>query len=211
MGNGTLSSGDGGIVTFRWTRCYSIISRANYLLNAIEKVELKDEVKAIYIGEAHFLRGLAYATLVESYGGVPIVPMTLTTEEARNLPRATAEDTWAQVISDYDVAITNLKAEAPEVGRATKGSVLGMKMRAYLYQGKYQEVIQIADEIEALGKYKLFSSYAGLFSAENENNAEVLFDIRDQWRSAHSHCTDQPYPYGTRRCKNYPTAFNSFS
>ncbi len=178
VGNGTLSSGDGGIVTFRWTRCYSIISRANYLLQAIEEVELTDEIKKIYTGETYLLRGLAYATLVESYGGVPIVPMSMTTEEARNLPRASAEATWAQAISDYDLAISSLKAEAPEVGRATKGSALGLKMRAYLYQGKYQEVIQIADEIDALGKYRLFPSYAGLFSEEKENNEEVLFDIQ---------------------------------
>ncbi|MCL4481340.1 MAG: RagB/SusD family nutrient uptake outer membrane protein, partial [Bacteroidetes bacterium] len=79
IGNGTLSSSDGNIVTFRWTRCYNIISRANYLLKAIDKVTLSDDLKAIYTGEAHFLRGVAYSLLVESYGGVPIIESTLTT------------------------------------------------------------------------------------------------------------------------------------
>lgn len=177
IGNGSLSSGDKEMLTFRWTRCYSIISRANYLLSVIDKVNL-GESKALYMGEAHFLRGLAYATLVDSYGGVPLITTTITAEEARTKTRSTAEETWAQALDDYSVAINNLKADAPEVGRATKGAALGMKMRAYLYQGKYKEVLEIVSEIESLNKYALFPSYEGLFKEQNENNREVLFDIQ---------------------------------
>jgi len=178
IGNGQLSSGDGEIVTFRWTRCYTIIFRANYLIKALETVTLTDDLKAIYNGEAHFLRGLAYSVLVESYGGVPIIESSITSEEARNIPRATAEATWTKAIADYDVAIVNLKVDAPAIGRATKGAALGMKMRAYLYQGKYDKVLETANLIEALNKYILFPSYAGIFKLENENNKEVLFDIQ---------------------------------
>ncbi len=178
IGNGTLSSADGNIVTFRWTRCYSIISRANYLLDALEAVPLSEESKTIYSGEAHFLRGLAYATLVESYGGVPIITAALSTEEARSIGRSTAEETWAQAIADYDFAIGSLGVNAPKKGRATKGAALGMKMRAYLYQNNYTEVLDIIEEIDALGKYSLFPSYQGLFNPANENNAEVIFDIQ---------------------------------
>lgn len=178
IGNGTLSSGDGNIVTFRWTRCYSIIFRANYLLKALEVVDLSDDIKSSYVGEAHFLRGIAYSLLVESYGGVPIIESSLTTEEARTISRATTEETWAQAISDYDIAINKLKVDAPQVGRATKGAALGMKMRAYLYQKKYDKVLEVVSQIDALNKYSLFPSYEGLFKLANENNKEVLFDIQ---------------------------------
>jgi hypothetical protein len=60
-GNGQLSSGDGDIVTFRWTRCYAIVARANDLLNFLEQVDLPEESKNQYAGEAYFLRGLAYS------------------------------------------------------------------------------------------------------------------------------------------------------
>jgi hypothetical protein len=178
IGNGTLSSGDQQIITFRWTRCYSIISKANYLLDALEKVELSEESITIYSGEAHFLRGLAYATLVESYGGVPIITAALSTDEARSISRSTAAETWAQAIADYDVAIANLGVDAPKKGRATKGAALGMKMRAYLYQNNYEQVLNLIEQIDALGKYSLFPSYQGLFDPSNENNAEVIFDIQ---------------------------------
>ena len=158
IGNGNVLTSN----TFarrRWRGCYNIIYRANYFLENIDKVNLTDEVKAIYVGEAHFLRGVAYALLADNYGGVPIVTKTLTTNEAMNVIRATAEETWDQVISDYDVAIANLKEDAPQIGRATKGAALGMKMRAYLYQNKYDKVLEVVDQIDALGKYSLFPSY----------------------------------------------------
>ncbi len=177
-GNGQLSSGDGALVTFRWTRCYGIIFRANYLLQVINEIELNSDIKSIYVGEAHFLRGLAYSLLAESYGGVPIILTEISTEEARTLKRATLEETWAQVISDYNIAIENLNVDAPEVGRATKGAALGMKMRAYLYQNKFDDVLTVISQIETLGKYSLFPSYDGLFKLENENNQEVIFDIQ---------------------------------
>lgn len=177
-GNGQLTASDVQMVTFRWTRCYAIIFRANQLLTSLEAVELDEAARKTYAGEAHFLRGLAYSVLVESYGGVPIVGMALTGEEARQVSRASAEETWNQAIADYDVAIANLEPEAPEVGRATRGAALAMKMRAFLYQGKYEQVLELADQIDALGKYNLFPSYKGLFELANENNEEVIFDVQ---------------------------------
>jgi hypothetical protein len=177
-GNGQLSSGDGDIVTFRWTRCYAIIFRANYLLDIVEKVELAPESKAIYKGEAHFLRGLAYSILAETYGGVPLLNTIINADKARNVERASLAETWAQAISDYDVAISNLGVNSPAKGRTNKGAALAMKMRAYLNQNNYPKVLEVVKQIEDLGKYSLFPSYRGLFLPENENNSEVIFDIQ---------------------------------
>ncbi|WP_211208078.1 RagB/SusD family nutrient uptake outer membrane protein [Anaerophaga thermohalophila] len=178
IGNGQLSATAGGIVEFRWTRSYEIIFRANYLLSVLDEVELKEEVKLMYAAEARFLRGLAYATLVESYGGVPIILNAISTEEARTIARSTADETWNQAIADYDFAIANLDVDAPLVGRATKGAAMAMKMRAYLYQNKFNEVLNLADSVITLGKYSLFPSYEGLFQLAHENNQEVIFDVQ---------------------------------
>lgn len=178
IGSGQLSSSDEQIVTFRWTRCYAIIFRANSFLKDLDKVDLSTEARKTYEGEAHFLRGLAYSLLADSYGGVPIVTSVITADEAKSLKRASLTETWNQVISDYDVAVANLAVKAPEIGRADKGAALAMKMRAYLYQNKYDKVLEVTGQIEALNKYSLFSSYEGLFKRQNENNSEVIFDIQ---------------------------------
>lgn len=178
VGNGTIQSSDGGIVAGRWTDAYRGINRANSFLANIENVEMNDEKKEIMKGEAYFLRGVFYSLLVDSYGGVPIILEPITVEEARSLSRSTLEESWAQVHSDYDKAVSVLPKNAEITGRATLGSALGMKMRAYLYQNEWEQVLQFANKVIALGEYDLFPSYEGLFHLDNENNSEVIFDVQ---------------------------------
>ena len=180
LGRGDIAPDEGGIVNSYWTKSYSVINKANFLLEQIEEgeVELEEETKSTYVGEAHFLRGFAYSLLATFYGRVPIITSSISAEEARTIEQASVDETWNQAISDYNVAIENLNVEAPEAGRATKGSALGLKMRAYLYQNKFEDVLDVVENIEALNKYSLFPSYEGLFKLENENNQEVIFDVQ---------------------------------
>ena len=179
IGNGSVTTSTAGLVSDRWTNCYKIIYRADYFFEHIDEVEdLDADAKKGYVGEAHFLRGVAYALLAETYGGAPIVDSTLSTEAARQVERASRKATWDKAIADYDLAIDNLQPTAPEIGRATKGAALGMKMRACLYQNKYEEVLKLADQIDALGLYSLYPSYKGMFQLDNEDNQGVLFDVQ---------------------------------
>ena len=178
VGNGTVSPGEGGIVSDRWMECYRGINRANYLLENMDLVEMDEAEKEVIKGEVYFLRGIFYALLANSYGGVPIITGSVSIDESRELERASLEETWNQVHADYDLAIERLPVEAALTGRATQGAALGMKMRAYLYQSNWDKVIEYADKVIALGVYDLFPSYHGLFQLANENNEEVIFDVQ---------------------------------
>lgn len=179
IGNGSITPAFGGVTADRWTMCYRIINRANYLLENIDKAPVNDNAKNIYKGETLFLRGIAYALLAESYGGAPIVLKTFPNiSAAREVRRASREETWGQAIKDYDQAIASLPVTVANAGRASKGAALGMKMRALLYQNKYAQVLEVIAQLEALNKYALFPSYKGLFEVQNENNQEVIFDIQ---------------------------------
>lgn len=177
VGNGTISANDGGIVSGRWQKCYTGINRANTFLENIDKVPIDDKLKEQMKGEIYFLRGVFYALLANSYGGVPVFTKTISSDEARTLKRNTEDETWTQVHADYDEAIKRLATTAPIMGRATQGAALAMKMRAYLYKGNWDKVLEYTDKIDALKKYSLFPSYHGLFQLANENNAEVIFDV----------------------------------
>lgn len=180
VGSGDITAGTGGVITGLWTSGYNLISRANYFIENIDRVEgLDSDTKARYVAEAYFLRGIAFSLLAEAYGGVPLITSVIDVNEARELSRASLEETWSQAISDFDIAIDGLPINVSQQGRATVGAALGMKMRAYLYQNKYPEVLAVAEEIEELNKYELFPSYEGLFRVENENNQEVLFDVQN--------------------------------
>ncbi len=179
IGSGQIHSGFGGFLLLRWQSCYKGINRSNYFLENIELLEsLPEEEKSHMIGEVYFLRGVYYALLAETYGGVPLITKSLTTSEAQSVSRATLEETWAQVHSDYDEAISRLYPDALQKGRADKGAAYGMKMRAYLYQNNYPKVLEFVQKIEDLNKYELFPSYYGLFQLENEGNNETLFALQ---------------------------------
>jgi len=180
IARGTATPALGGLVSARWASCYKMIFRTNYFLENYEKVKgLSQSQMATYKGEAYFLRGIAYSLLAETFGGVPILTKTISGEESKQLIRSSHEETWNRAISDFDTAIVNLGITTKDKGRVTKGAALGMKMRAYLYQNKYSEVLKTINEIEGLGIYALFPSYEGLFKQVNENNKEVLFDVQN--------------------------------
>lgn len=178
VGDGSIFSGSGGIVSERWKMCYRGVYRANYFLENVEQTPLlSTEEKEVMIGEVYFLRGLFYNLLVKSYGGVPIVLKTITPEEGRNVVRASAEEVWAQVHADFDEAIKRLPKSTSENGHATLGAAYGMKMKSYLYTSQWDKVLEYCNKIDDLNEYSLFPTYYGLFQFENEGNAETLFAL----------------------------------
>jgi hypothetical protein len=63
-------------------------------------------------------------------------------------------------------------------GKATRGAALALLGKAYLYQKKYIEAANTFDEVRNSGIYGLIENYADLFSVNNENNSETVFDVQ---------------------------------
>ncbi len=59
-----------GDVNQVWAQFYRVINNANVLIDGLEKTDgvVADELKANYLGEARFIRALAYFNLVTIYG-----------------------------------------------------------------------------------------------------------------------------------------------
>jgi hypothetical protein len=64
-----------------------------------------------------------------------------------------------------------------DIGRATKGAALALHAKVSMYQGKWQQVLDLTNQVMTLG-YSLFPSFEGLFRVENENNQESIFEIQ---------------------------------
>src|SRR5690606_21970644 len=93
VGAGQIFSGSGGIVTERWKFCYQGIYRANYFLENVDKAEdVSAELINRYKGEVYFLRAVFYDLLAKTYGGVPLILKTISTQEARELTRASEDE-----------------------------------------------------------------------------------------------------------------------
>jgi tetratricopeptide (TPR) repeat protein len=175
-----------------WTGHYSAITRANKAIEILNLSAIDAGQKNRLLGESRFLRGLYYFNLVRFFGGVPKIDKVLTPAEANGdaaQTRATKDEIYALVISDFDFAAANLplKGEANAVvGRATKGAAQAYLAKVYLYMKNYQKSFENAQAVINSNRYQLVSDYATIFRERaaggpvpgGNNNAESIFEVQ---------------------------------
>ena len=169
-------------VRWKWNRNYQGISRANVLIDAIERADFESEKKVRYSAEAKFLRAWYYNDLVTFFGDVPMIlnPGDLeNAQPARNEKSIVVE----QIVKDLDEAIPDLPLTyevSKDKGRVTKGAALALKARVLLYNNMWSQAAAAARECIDLGVYSLYPDYYGLFREENEAQAsesEIIFQV----------------------------------
>ncbi|WP_446773529.1 RagB/SusD family nutrient uptake outer membrane protein [Macellibacteroides fermentans] len=176
--------GNTNLVYSLWIKHYVAINRSNFAIENIGIMNpdaIKDDVKNRLIGEAKFLRGMAYFNLVRIYGGVPLVLKQTTSLDGLEVPRNTVDECYDQIIRDLQEAKSALPAinQLPKgyLGRATKGSATALLAKVYLTRGDYQNVVKETAEVMQMG-YKLWDNYADNFNLDKENGQESIFEIQ---------------------------------
>ncbi|PQL93206.1 RagB/SusD family nutrient uptake outer membrane protein [Apibacter adventoris] len=143
-----------------WQAIYSVIANANIVINAnISDGSSIENVNAIK-AEAYAIRAWAYFDLIKLYGqkytndknlGVPLV-LENTKEPISFFPsRATLDECYAQIESDFTMAYNNSKNTSTAT-RLGKGAIAGLMSRYYLYKEDYANVYKYASEVTS--KYK---------------------------------------------------------
>lgn len=177
-----------GPVEWVWHAHYIAVFRANQVIEYVPDIEMDANLKDRVLGQAYFLRGLAYFNLANNYQRVPVITSVQNPDEY-NAPTATEEQLWGQIISDFQEAQSRLPEDyinvtgpdQGQVGRATVGAATGMLGKAYLYRQQWQEA---SDEFEKLidggqyANYSLVANFRDNFDIDNENNSESLFEIQ---------------------------------
>ncbi|GAA4315406.1 RagB/SusD family nutrient uptake outer membrane protein [Compostibacter hankyongensis] len=132
-----------------WGRAFALLRDANYLLENLPtyKANFSDAEYNDFIGEGYFARAMVFYALAKRYGGMPLVTSVLKYPEnpaaELEVPRATEEETWDQVLADFNKAIENLPETSPVRGYANKYVALGFKSEAMLFAGcvaKYNKI-----------------------------------------------------------------------
>ena len=123
-GTATPSSGQFSSI---YTRCYTMINRANDVISNINDVpDMSDSDKARYIAECKFLRAWAYNRLNILFKGVPLITEPIVNEEQAKTPRASEAEIWDQVVKDLTDVISETdlpdkyKASDANYGHVTK-------------------------------------------------------------------------------------------
>jgi starch-binding outer membrane protein, SusD/RagB family len=144
LGKGTWypGAGIGSGFDYMWNTCYTLINHSNYAIENIEKMISNAESQTIKssleqsLGEARFLRGLAYFRLIEMWGDVPYMDKVYTNnEQVAQLFRTPITQIKAKINDDFTYAIDKLPLPSAvtgaKAGRASKAT-------AYAYRGKLQ-------------------------------------------------------------------------
>jgi hypothetical protein len=162
-----------------WMRYYDAITRANIVLNQVPAISMDANLKARILGEAKFIRAYMYFNLVNIFGSIPLKLNPPLTQADINVPKSSVASIYEQIESDLIDASAVLPATytASDIGRATKGAALGLLAKAYLYEGKYAQVLTTITSIDSLNLYMLMPVYSENFRAATQSNNESLFEI----------------------------------
>ncbi len=173
-----------GVVERNWQRMYQTIKEANVILGRIDAVEFTDLAqKDRIVGEAKFLRALAYWNGVQFWGDIPL-SLTEITSPSEAIPeegRSPQAAVYAQIVSDLQDAIAKLPVThaGANVGRATQGAARFLLGKTYLLTGNYAGA---QTEFTALDAgpytYSLMPSYLSIFDPAQKNNAESIFELQ---------------------------------
>jgi hypothetical protein len=183
-----------------WLNTYNNIRNANVVLNAVganynpstgaieytpidTAIATAAQCKSI-AAEASFIRAYHYFNLVRLYGGVFLIHEAITPAESKTINRSSVNDIYKLIEADLKNAETNgskatfAATPANLVGHANSWAAKALLAKVYLTLNRKTEAYVLLNSIKTSSGYGLESTYANVFSLNNEMNKEILFTIR---------------------------------
>jgi hypothetical protein len=162
-----------------WKLQYEGITQCNLVLDNLPKIEMGDSRREQITGEALFLRSYYYFLLAQVFGDVPLFTKVAPPDELK-IPRTSRAEIFAQITADCERAAQLLPVSQPaaELGRATRGAAYALAAKAFLYEQKWDKVLEYVGKVKGLGVYGLMPDYEDNFRKETQNNAESVWEIQ---------------------------------
>ncbi len=169
-------TGDNTRIMEGWRSLFNVIARSNGIINDLP-VKAKNVTPVQVnrcVGEARFMRALAYFYLVRLWGAVPIIENNSEKIYDAQVPRHNVEDVYKLIIKDLEYAEINCPAKSVYGGvdkaRVTSGAAKTCLAKVYLYQKNYTKALEKAEQVINSGEYSLMSNYEDIFKSENNVN-----------------------------------------
>lgn len=132
-----------------WGNAFTLIREANHMIETLpDYAENFDEARLNdYIGQAYFVRAYSFYQMARRFGGIPLTLQEAqypAESDALEIPRSTEEDTWNQILADFDMAAELMQPTSLHRGYANKYVALAFKAEAMNYAGcvaKYNETV----------------------------------------------------------------------
>lgn len=179
----------GGGSSMDWDVPYKAVFAANLVLEGVGKLGLSPEASNL-TGYAYFYRANAFYCLAQQFAS-PYdaqtaqsqlgIPLKLTTEVTKTVPRANLHDTYQQILSDLSQAAALVKTSSVWKNRPSPAAVYALRARVQLAMRNYESAEKSATEALALsGKLLDFNDLdpaakVSFTSSPKEANVEVLY------------------------------------
>lgn len=172
-----------------WDWAYTkVIKNANLIITRAENPDVKwtEEEKNAIVAEAKFFRAYAYNSLVNLYGGVPIVDRELTAPKY-DFVRASRLEVLKFIESDLDFAVLHLPVVVTDVkkdGRIFKAAAYHLLSEVCISLGKatstasyYDKSIASATKVidGTCGQYKLMTNRFGDLSRPGDAFSDLFW------------------------------------
>jgi hypothetical protein len=149
-----------------WNWMFAGIKRCNYFLEFQDKTDFDERIGMV--AEVRFLRAYYHFELVKWFGGIPVKEYDnallgqgkrFAPGDETSIPRNSASDVYALIITDLIYAINNLEYIAPQIGRVNKGAAEALLGKAFLY---YPSENTIFNDISSIIPKIITNDYLGL-------------------------------------------------
>ncbi|WP_307757421.1 RagB/SusD family nutrient uptake outer membrane protein [uncultured Mediterranea sp.] len=196
----TSATTDWNSKTAIWSDNYSIIYKANVMIEKIPGMDISEEAKNHWTGVAKYFRAMAYSALLKAYGGVPYVdkvadPADPTLYKDRDSYLFVAQ----KVLEDFQYTLNYVRNDDTkrQVNRYVVGAYMSRELLYHATWLKYhgttvgptsetvadadikellQGAINGADAVMSSGLYKIGNTYNALFTTDDlANNPEIIW------------------------------------
>lgn len=183
-----VTTGSGSYTRDIWDKHFQVVKRANDILNFVPTMEnISDELKNFALGNAYFMRGLAYFQLSLIYGddraGIPIVDENSEDFFIERPNSVTESYTFAA--DNFEKAASYLplfsELDASQYGRAHRNAAYAYLAKTHLHNAEFdssswQKVIDAADEVIKT-QSELEPNFEDVFKIENNWGKEYLWSV----------------------------------
>lgn len=177
----TLTADNEHLVGY-WNTAYSLIQKANDIINFLPGGEFDQAKKDQYMGEAKVLRAVAYYNIVRLWGDAPLVLERFENiDESYKKGRNPQEEIYTQVIQDLTDASTLLTTDrntGDNVGRADKSIALSLLGHVYLTRKNFAEAATQLKKVIDMNVYSLLDDYNTLFASGQQGNNESIWQAQ---------------------------------
>ncbi len=166
-----------------WGSLYELVRNSCDIIARVnENASLSEGIRDQVLGEALFMRALAYYHLTNLWGNVPYFRELLPLNELATLERFSKDLIRTDIKADLDEAFNLLPSTYgdSELGRATKWAAKALQAKLYLFDEEWQPALNACNEIINNSPHILLDNFADVFDQtdiSNQYNLEHIFVV----------------------------------